>query len=313
MRVFGNMTLRLLFILRQMCPQPCTASNLAGVWAAPCLFMMGMLVVLQCSWVPVPPCDFPKLCNEVTLQAACAKVLACNSSQSIAVRAAAPNRNRRGLKTQWFSMHTSLQHEAKELAPSVTTLFLGDSITEAYRGTNIGGACSACKGVPQIFKKYFPANATAFGIGADETQHLLWRLQHSEVTGLQPLKVVVLIGTNNFGIGNMTGPETFMGVAAVAELLLHLLHERAQIVLMGILPRARHGKFQGPIAFVNKQMATLAQTHRSRRLHYLPCGHVFVDSEGVIIPSLMPDLLHPSSTGTDLMFGKCVVPFLQRI
>ena len=34
-------------------------------------------------------------------------------------------------------------------------VFYGDSITETWRGTDMGRPCSRCAGVPAIFQKYF--------------------------------------------------------------------------------------------------------------------------------------------------------------
>lgn len=34
-------------------------------------------------------------------------------------------------------------------------LFYGDSITETWRGSDMGRQCSRCAGVPDIFHKYF--------------------------------------------------------------------------------------------------------------------------------------------------------------
>lgn len=34
-------------------------------------------------------------------------------------------------------------------------LFYGDSITETWRGTDMGRPCSRCQGVPEVFDTYF--------------------------------------------------------------------------------------------------------------------------------------------------------------
>ena len=41
------------------------------------------------------------------------------------------------------------------LNQGVELLFYGDSITETWRGSDMGRQCSRCAGVPDVFFKYF--------------------------------------------------------------------------------------------------------------------------------------------------------------
>lgn len=116
----------------------------------------------------------------------------------------------------WLAFQQTLAEEASLRGPAVQTLFLGDSITEAFRGTSYGRDCTTqtadddvvsesgkkkkgrCFGVPMVFNEMFdPATTMASAISGDQTQHLLWRLQHGELPdSVQPKVAVVLIGTN---------------------------------------------------------------------------------------------------------------------
>jgi lysophospholipase L1-like esterase len=47
-----------------------------------------------------------------------------------------------------------------------------------------------------------PLRVANLGIGGDSTQHLLWRLASPELSTLKPIKVLIVIGTNNLGTGS---------------------------------------------------------------------------------------------------------------
>src|SRR5262249_58162244 len=83
----------------------------------------------------------------------------------------------------WLKRHAGFFAIAKK--GDVDVLFLGDSITDAWRGQ-------------AAWKKYFePLKAANFGIGGDRTEHVLWRISNGELEGIRPKGAVIMIGTNN--------------------------------------------------------------------------------------------------------------------
>lgn len=104
---------------------------------------------------------------------------------------------------EWYLVHANLTQEAQAAGPTVKVLFLGDSITESWRGTSYGHLKERTAGVPAVFDREFrPLGALALAISGDQTQHLLWRLKHGELPlSLQPKVIVLMIGTNNLGAG----------------------------------------------------------------------------------------------------------------
>lgn len=112
-------------------------------------------------------------------------------------------------------------------------IFIGDSITDNFTGRptpswgSVGG---------EVWDKYY-ANRRAlnFGVGADTTQNVLWRLDNMDIKELKPKVAVVLIGTNN----NKNSPaEIAAGVKAVIEKTRQTF-STAKIILVSILPNAR--------------------------------------------------------------------------
>jgi len=194
----------------------------------------------------------------------------------------------------WLQRHEDFVRIARQ--GDIDVLFLGDSITDFWRkDTFLGYARGRA-----VWDKYFaPLGAANFGISGDRTQHVLWRIEHGELTGIHPKVVVLMIGTNNTGtetdgaIRNTT-PEVIAGVTAVVREIRARL-PRSRILLLGIFPR---GKKSDPrraqVAEVNAAIATLDD---GSHIHFLDIGASFLEPDGTLPASIMPDLLHPNEKG----------------
>jgi len=142
----------------------------------------------------------------------------------------------------WHSLHDTFVREAKEAGtagrPRCRTLFLGDSITEALRGSQFGELYDELAARREAFEAAFPLReARAFGVSGDRTQHLLWRVRNGELAFRHPPGVVVVcVGTNNLGRDNDSAADTFLGIRAVVLEILHRL-PGTRVLLTGILPR----------------------------------------------------------------------------
>ena len=112
-------------------------------------------------------------------------------------------------------------------------LFLGDSITQNYEKTG--------PAPDEIFNPtweffYGAGQAINLGYSGDETEHVLWRLDHGEVDGIHPKVTVLLIGTNNTNNHrNWTAAQTLAGIEAIVT-DLHQRLSRTKILIVGILP-----------------------------------------------------------------------------
>lgn len=190
----------------------------------------------------------------------------------------------------WLKRHTNFVAQAK--AGGIDVLFMGDSITDFWRN----------RGVNVWNKYYAPLHAADFGISGDRTQHVLWRMDHGELDGIHPKVVVLMIGTNNTGreksrdhkIRN-TVPETIAGVQAVVADIRQRLPD-SKILLLGIFPRGAtlDDPQRAQVALINTVIAKLDD---GRMIHYLDIGSHFLESDGTLPRSIMPDELHPSERG----------------
>jgi lysophospholipase L1-like esterase len=181
----------------------------------------------------------------------------------------------------WTQMHEGFLKRAKE--GKVDLLFLGDSITQGW-GNNA------------IWQKHYAGrNAANFGIGGDTTQNVLWRITNGELEGIAPKAVVLMIGTNNFGLHG-DGPDAVVkGVAAVVKALRAKL-PKSRILLLGLFPRDEKPgtDFRKRIEKTNAQLPALAD---GKNVVFLDIGAKFLQPDGTLSKEIMPDFLHLSEKG----------------
>jgi lysophospholipase L1-like esterase len=179
----------------------------------------------------------------------------------------------------WMELHQDFLKRAQK--GNVDLLFLGDSITQGW-----GGAKKTWE------RFYGPRNAENFGIGGDRTQHVLWRIQNGELTGIEPKVVVLMIGTNN--ADNSTPDEIAQGVTAIVHELRDRL-PKSKILLLAVFPRSQKPTaIRERLKSVNQQIAKLDDGSNVR---YLDIGKAFLNEDGTISKEIMPDYLHLSQKG----------------
>lgn len=188
----------------------------------------------------------------------------------------------------WMKMHQSFVDRAKQ--KDVDLLFLGDSITQGW-GDNA------------IWKRHYaPRSAANFGIGGDRTQHVLWRIEHGEIDGINPRVAVLMIGTNN--IGTNTPEEIAEGVKVIVTRLREKL-PMTKILVLGVFPRGESTardyvtshESSKPIDIPGKINAIIAKLDDAKMVKYMDISRSFLADDGTIPKTLMPDFLHLSDAG----------------
>lgn len=183
----------------------------------------------------------------------------------------------------WMKRHEGINQHAKENKWDL--VFIGDSITDGWQG--------AGRKVWQEF--YGKRNAGNLGIGGDQTQHVVYRLENGNLAGQSPKLAVIMIGTNNLG-GNRFGPaDTIEGVAAVVESVRKASPD-TKVLLLGVFPRgqAADDPYRPKIREVNQGLSEMADWET---VHYLDIGHVFLEEDDTLSKEIMPDFLHLSPQG----------------
>lgn len=185
----------------------------------------------------------------------------------------------------WLQRHQSFNERVQK--GDVDLIFVGDSITQGWEGAG-----------KDVWNKFYGARkAVNLGIGGDQTQHVLWRLDHGNVAGISPRAAVVMIGTNNSGGDRSSAVEMVDGVTAVVETLRAKLPE-TKILLLGIFPRGeRFNDQRGKILQVNQAIQKLDD---GEFVHYLDIGHQFLEKDGSLNREILPDFLHLSTRGYEI-------------
>ena len=199
---------------------------------------------------------------------------------------------------RFFELHEKFLARGK--AGPIGVLFLGDSITEGWTK------------VPHIWEHYFgkyqPAN---FGIGGDQTQHVIWRIENGELDGISPKAVVLMIGTNN------SGQDTAEGIAKGITVIIETIRAKqpqAKILLLAVFPRG--SKPDGQLNAQNDKLkevnAIIAKLDDGKNIHYLDIGGKFPVTDGKLDKAAMPDFLHLSPAGYQI-WADAITPKLAEL
>ena len=182
-------------------------------------------------------------------------------------------------KPGWMERHESMNTKARQ--GKIDLIYIGDSIVQRYEGVG-----------KHVWDHYYASrNALNLGISGDRTQHVIWRLDHGNIEGINPKLAIVMIGQNNGG--HNTASEIAEGVTEVVKIIRTKL-PKTKILLLGIFQRReKPTPERAVLAEANNIISKLADSS----VHYMDINSVYVQPDGTIPASLMPDFEHPSELG----------------
>lgn len=184
----------------------------------------------------------------------------------------------------WRGNCARILSDIKKMDGKVDVAFVGDSITARWRGG-------------ENWAKHWGAyRAVNMGIGGDQTQHVLWRLQNSQLDGYKAKVFVVMIGTNNMWSKNPESAHAAAGVKAVLD-LIKAKQPQARILLMSILPTG-----EKPNPGREKRMAVneLISKFAGGSVEYMDISAKYLQPDGTISKEVMHDFLHLAPKGYDI-------------
>jgi beta-glucosidase len=199
----------------------------------------------------------------------------------------------------WKTRAELLNQRVKE-NQDAQLLFIGDSITQGWEAP----------GAKEVWQKYYGnRKAVNIGIGGDRTQHVLYRLQNGNLEGVKPKAAVVMIGTNNSNGEDNSAQQIAEGVKAIVK-ELRTREPQMKILLLAIFPRGENFNPQrGKITQVNQVLQKLDD---GKNVFYLDIGHRFLEEDGTLSATIMPDYLHLSQKGYEI-WADAIEPKLSEL
>ena len=166
----------------------------------------------------------------------------------------------------------------------VDILYIGDSITHGWENTG-----------RTIWDRYYaPRKAVNMGFSGDRTQHVLWRLDHSDFENVSPKLAIIMIGTNNSNREDNTAEEIGDGIIMICD-RLRTRFPGMKILLLAIFPRGAGPSSQRE---KNAEASIIAsQLADGKSIYYLDINQSFLTADGMLSETIMPDLLHPNLEG----------------
>ena len=196
----------------------------------------------------------------------------------------------------WQQRHESMNARAKQ--GHVDLLMIGDSITHGWEGAG-----------KDVWNNYYgKRHAVNLGIGGDQTQHVLWRLDHGNIEGISPKLAVLMIGTNN---SSSNSPEQIAeGVKAIVDKLRTKLPQ-TKVLVLAIFPRGpdNHDRLRQVNTKANERISKLAD---GRTVFFLDIGPKFLQADDTLSKDIMPDLLHPNAKGYKI-WAEAIEPTVAKL
>jgi beta-glucosidase len=243
-----------------------------------------------------------KLTTLVALLLTSTIIVGCVSQQQIAFKSIEGKNHSAVTPVQrtdkwWLPRQDAVNERLKQ--GKVDMLFIGDSITQGWEGAG-----------KEIWSTYYtPRNAVNMGFSGDRTQHVLWRLDHSNLEGLSPKLAIIMIGTNNSNRNDNTAEEIADGIIAICHRLRTKLPQ-TKILLLAIFPRNSEPSAQRQKnAEASRIISKVAD---GRTIYYLDINSKFLKKAGLLTKDIMPDYLHPNKAGYKI-WAEAIEPKVARL
>ena len=196
------------------------------------------------------------------------------------------------------------RHQVAEIEKGNTDLlWVGDSITDFWDNAGI-----------DVWNRYYVdkgRNPLNFGISGDRTSQVIWRIDNAPMAKIAPKMIILMIGTNNLAHGD-SPEDTVIGIQTIVDRLT-ALYPGAKLLLLEIFPRdAEPGTpLRALIGDANARLRAIYGAGQVPNVQLYSIGDLFLDRDGNLPESIMPDFLHPSAAGYEI-WAEAVEPMVME-
>lgn len=206
-----------------------------------------------------------------------------------------------GEESVWMRRHREKLAQAAA-GRSFDVVFVGDSIIEYWE-----------RQCPRSWARWLTDGLKVLNLGfaGDHTEHVMWRIAEGELDGYSAKSIVLMIGVNNANTAmrREVPADIVVGVRAVLD-AIRAKQPQAHVVLCAILPCeiGTDGRVRRDCEVVNREIRKFCD---NRRVVWCDLSQMFMTADGRLSRRLLPDLLHPSAEGYDLI-ASALMPYLRR-
>ena len=196
--------------------------------------------------------------------------------------------------------HAAINAVVQANTSNVDVVFIGDSITQGWEQAG-----------QSVWEHYYSGRkAVNLGISGDRTEHVLWRLDHGNLEGIEPEVAVIMIGTNNTGHRQDPPKETAAGIKKILGELKKRL-PKTKVLLLAVFPRGATAddKLRKINTGINKIIKKFA---KRKNVSFLDINSTFLDDDGNLSKDVMPDLLQPHEKGYR-MWAEAMEPTIKKL
>lgn len=201
----------------------------------------------------------------------------------------------------WWERHAEVLQIKDSINPQI--VLIGNSITHFWGGLPSLKYADGKLRIPNGPKAWASAFGSArvlnLGFGWDRTQNVLWRLDHGELDGLHPQKVIIHIGTNNTSETSNarmnTADEIVEGIHAICGRVRSKV-PGAEIILMSIMPREQNPDHPRRILInqINQKLEVFAKANHIKQIDI---GPKMLAPDGTLPKDIASDFCHPTEKG----------------
>ncbi|WP_082061868.1 GDSL-type esterase/lipase family protein [Xanthomonas sp. GPE 39] len=219
-----------------------------------------------------------------------AVVIAASAGISQASIVAAATPTERADAAGWMQRHQQILAQVRAHAQT-PLLLIGDAI---FRSS---GPDAVATSAWQTF--YGVRGALDLGVDGDATEHVMWRLQHGELDGIQPKVAMLLLRTAAEDHDMRSAEDTVLGIDALVATLEQRL-PKTRILLLGVLPGSGSAQARARVDAVNRMLAVHYGEHP--RVTYLD-----------VVAALPGDAPSASTPQAQQRLAEAIEPTLARL